>query len=232
MALAIPFLSGDLADLSSTGHPPAFYAALRQAGYRGVILDVLSTGWDTDYTAALSAGLLVMLYQGYWSPAWANPAEATTRARQAIAAADLVHYPVPAVIWLDLEGVPDTVSADSCAAWIDTWAGLVQDAGYAPGLYVGVPQPLSAQALYDRPAIQHYWRGCSADVVDVAVRGYQLRQSCGYVLSGIPLDRNTVALDALHGMPIGAFQEPTSPSPETHQILTVLRQTARLWDTL
>ncbi len=67
--------------------------------------------------------------------------------------------PAGTTVFLDLEGLA-AFKADPVAliAKINAWADGIAAAGYVPGLYVGVPQPLTSQELYAL-RVQRYWRG-------------------------------------------------------------------------
>ena len=69
--------------------------------------------------------------------------------------------PAGATVWLDLEGeksfkhpVPDLTKK------INDWARTIQKAGYIAGLYVGSPQPFTADELA-RLAVTRYWKAPS-----------------------------------------------------------------------
>lgn len=200
-------LAGPWVDFKSSGHPLSFYQAVKTAGRVGIILDLQTLGWQTDYPLARQAELGLMLFQGYWSPAFAVPAMAQQRGAYAVQQAKAVAYPAGAVIWLDWEAVPSEVTEAQGIAWINAWSLAVKNGGYAPGLYVGANQPLSALALYQQLIyISHYWRSCSASTVMVATRGYQMTQTaCGQTLDGVPVDFDTAGTDALGGQPICAL---------------------------
>lgn len=73
--------------------------------------------------------------------------------------------PPGCTVWLDLEGektakhpAPDLIGK------IDAWARAIAAAGYEPGLYIGSPQPLTAEEL-GRLAVVRYWKAPSR-VVD------------------------------------------------------------------
>ncbi|MDA8118464.1 MAG: DUF1906 domain-containing protein [Gammaproteobacteria bacterium] len=202
-------LSGAWIDLQSAGHPLTFYQAVKAAGKVGVILDLQTLGWQTDYPLARQAGLGTMLFQGFWSPGFAIPTLAQQRGIYAVQQAKAVAYPAGAVSWLDWEAVPSDVTEAQGIAWISAWSLAVKNGGYAPGLYVGANQPLSALALYQQLIyISHYWRSCSASTVLVATRGYQMTQTaCGQMIDGVPVDFDTAGTDALGGQPICALPD-------------------------
>jgi hypothetical protein len=104
-------------------------------------------------------------------------------------------------IFLDLEGVPSTVSADDVIAYCNAWYDVVHGAGYVPGIYVGDSTQLSGGQLYNDLKMQHYWKSGS-DVPDIPTRGYQMVQS----IPGNPpsigsqtIDTNVTMTDRLGG---------------------------------
>lgn len=60
-------------------------------------------------------------------------------------------------VYLDFEG-PGTLSMADPSAVIGAWAAPVKAAGYVPALYVGVPQPLTSDELWQLP-VHSYWKG-------------------------------------------------------------------------
>ena len=216
-----PAKAGLWVDFGDTGRPADWYRAL-QAGNTGglgpvvgVILDCMTGGWPTDYQAALDAGLEVMLFQGYWPNAWTGgPATATLRAAMAVRQAQQAGYPAGAILWLDSEAWPDTVTVDAWAQWINAWSAAIRDAGYVDGIYVGAGQPpgVTAQDLYQRLSTQHYWRSASA-VPDVATRGYQIVQTrLDLEVAGYAVDLDTVHRDALGILPPAVIPAAAAPA--------------------
>ncbi len=67
--------------------------------------------------------------------------------------------PAGVTVFLDLEGL-SSFKADPAGliVKIDAWASAVSAAGYVPGLYVGVPQPLTSEELW-KLKVSRYWRG-------------------------------------------------------------------------
>jgi hypothetical protein len=62
-------------------------------------------------------------------------------------------------VWLDLEGMHAfKANPVELIAKINTWANAIASAGYMPGLYVGVPQPLTSDELWNL-RVSRYWRG-------------------------------------------------------------------------
>ena len=221
LSLQSASLLGSLVDLGSTGHDRAVYQAVKAAGHSGVILDLQTGGWTADAAAATQAGLGFAVFQGYYAPDWADPAKAQARARYAVDQAAEVGYPKGAHVFLDWEQV--ALSIPAALSWINTWAAVVVQAGYAAGLYVGVPQPLSGEDLYGLiPNVHLYWRSLSASTVDVAARGYAIRQSAGPTIAGVAFDADHSGHDALGGHLIGAIAPP--PTDPLQAAVTTLTQ--------
>lgn len=203
-------------DHSVSGIPPSWYARRRAEGYYGCLLDLMTGGVAADVAAARQAGLAIMLYQGYWAADFAIGAKAVTRAQFAVQFAQQVGYPQGDVLWLDWESVPKGVTTDQAIQWINAWADTAAQAGYVPGLYPGLPQPLTPDQLYWQLKVQHYWRSCSADAPAVSVRGYQLIQTaCSQLVDGVEIDLDVVQADALGGLPLAWAPHPAAVTPST-----------------
>ncbi len=67
--------------------------------------------------------------------------------------------PRGATVFLDLEGM-HAFKSDPVALIqkINDWADSIAASGYVPGLYVGVPQPLTSDELW-KLRVSRYWRG-------------------------------------------------------------------------
>jgi hypothetical protein len=69
--------------------------------------------------------------------------------------------PLGCTVWLDLEGKKSyETPPQELIAKCDAWALAVQKAGYEAGLYIGSPQPLTADELY-RLRVTRYWKAPS-----------------------------------------------------------------------
>lgn len=67
--------------------------------------------------------------------------------------------PKGCTVWVDLEGMTAfNTPAAELRDKINSWADAIAKAGFIPGLYVGVPQPLSSDELWSL-RVQRYWRG-------------------------------------------------------------------------
>ncbi len=105
-------------------------------------------------------------------------------------------------VWLDMEGLKAFKSDPiALAAKIDAWATKIQDAGYMPGLYVGVPQPFTSAELWTLK-VRRYWKGMGS----LRDRTNALAEptSCGWcctqvypsvVRGGVLIDANIVGQD-------------------------------------
>ena len=212
-------------DFGDAGRPLSWYQQCAAAGYYGAILDCITPGTDQDCANARQAGLAVMTFQGYWTPAFSDSNAAASRGQQAVQWAQAVGYPPGAVIWLDWEAVPTAGTA--AIAWVNAWAQAVQAGGYTPGLYVGAPQPFDGQTLYTALVVQHYWRSCS-QVPDVAVRGYQLVQvSCSLTIAGHAVDVDVVTSDHLGGVPLCWLPDPAADAT-TQRLAALEKQVAAI----
>jgi hypothetical protein len=67
--------------------------------------------------------------------------------------------PSGGTVWLDVEGTAAfNTPPTELIAIINAWADAVAGAGFMPGLYVGVPQPLTSAELFALHVVR-YWRG-------------------------------------------------------------------------
>lgn len=201
---------GKWLDLSTTGHPVTWYQTVKTE-YVGVILDCMSQGWTADYWNALTAGLQVMLFQGYEPGMWADSAQAGIRAQLAAQQAKIVNY--QGTLLLDCEDMP--VNAQAALDWINQWNDILHGAGYTSlGVYEGAGCPLNGAEWYDGLALTtHYWKSAST-VPFVAVRGYQIVQTAvDQMFAGVIVDDDTVQADALHDLPNAAVAPRNAVSP-------------------
>jgi hypothetical protein len=132
----------------STGGTAAQAKALKDAGVDGVALYLgAASPWLVQ--VCLSAGL------GVWAVTFGGRYDGGA----AVSAAKSWGLPAGATIFLDLEGdTAMSLTNGELVGKINTWADAVSSAGYVPGLYVGVPQPLSSAELWGLRVIR-YWRG-------------------------------------------------------------------------
>ena len=157
-----------------------------------------------EATRILNAGLALMAMYPWPGDAWPSPPSAalgTRNGARTVAHAQGVGLPGGVNIFLDLEGVPSTVSAGNVIAYCNTWYDVVEAAGYIPGIYVGDSTQLSGDQLYNDLKMQHYWKSGS-DVPDITTRGYQMVQSIPGnppSIGGQTIDTNVTMTDRLGG---------------------------------
>lgn len=182
-------------------------AAAVQGGYQFCLryVSLGATEQPSDLSALelqllLHAGLCVMAVQHVLEPGWRPSASlGAEHGENAATHASNIGLPSGVCLWCDLEGVASNTPSSSVIAYVEAWAGAVQSAGFTPSLYVGYSCGLSGQQLYQDLSLQHYWRSMS-DVPDVAVRGYQMRQSRAQsVINGLTVDVDQAGPDRLGG---------------------------------
>jgi hypothetical protein len=155
------------------------------------------------YAAELEVGLVQ-------HPRRTNVLASHSGAADAMAAAQWassIGYPSGAHIFLDLEGVIGTQLVQVWTYCVD-WARACLQLGFSAGLYVGYSAILGPQELYELPGFDSYW----SDQVGrrVNVRGCAVQQSKQVLAAdGLPSwDPDTVAPDALGGLPLVAAAAP------------------------
>jgi hypothetical protein len=111
-------------------------------------------------------------------------------------------------VWLDLEGLKAFhTNPVELITKINTWADAILAAGYMPCLYVGVPQPLTSDELWNL-RVKRYWRGQGS----VRDRFNALAEptKCGWTmtqmypqhsLAGVWVDVDVVGQDYLQRVP-------------------------------
>jgi hypothetical protein len=185
-------------DLSSTGHPLIWYQTLKRAGHAAVMLDAMTGGVETDAAHALSAGLGIGLFQGYWTNAWTAITYARIRAQYLVEVAKKIGLPSGIPLWLDLEAVPETVTAEAMEEWVTAWADEIVKAGYRPGIYEGAVNRLDAAHFRHLATVFRsmvFWRSLS--IVSPIEAGYVLVQTRGDVMvDDVLVDIDTVQADA------------------------------------
>lgn len=110
--------------------------------------------------------------------------------------------PAGVTLWLDLEGVAPRCPASDIIAFCNAWTAEVQPGGHGTGLYVGASCGLTSAQLYHALSTKRYWRSLSHSTPDVDVRGYQIHQNSGGMLSGVAFDRDVITKDALGSLPV------------------------------
>jgi hypothetical protein len=103
-----------------------------------------------EVDAILGAGLALMVVT--YADRWDGP----TTVQQLKAAG----IPMGTTVWLDVESIGPSLTPEEIAGKINTWARIVRNAGYDPGLYIGVNVQLTAADLYAL-VNDRYWHSCS-----------------------------------------------------------------------
>lgn len=84
--------------------------------------------------------------------------------------------PLGTTVWLDVESVAVSTTADVLIEQINEWADTIAAAGYQPGMYVGANCQLTSEELYNLHVVR-YWESMS----DIRDRyGNLARPQCGY----------------------------------------------------
>jgi hypothetical protein len=163
--------------------------------------------------AILGAGLALMAVQHVapagWSPTQSLGQQYGLAAAENARAAGL---PDGVCIWLDLEGVADGARARDVIAYCDAWCHVVSEAGYRPGLYVGVDCGLNKGQLASIVRCERYWRSGS-QTPDVGRYGYSMLQTIDGSLSvdGVPYDLNVIQADQRRRTPVWAVASRHAP---------------------
>ena len=182
--------------------------AFASQGYRfcARYLSLQASTAPGDLTASeaqgiLAGGLALMPVQHVLEPGWSPTAQlgqehGANAANQALA----IGVPAQVNLWLDLEGVSATATAQDVIDYCTSWFQEVSLKDYLPGLYVGANCGLDAQQLYDLP-FQHYWHSEST-VPAIPGRGYQMMQKPqSGTVNGLSIDVDTTMVDELGGVP-------------------------------
>ncbi|AZI58513.1 DUF1906 domain-containing protein [Nakamurella antarctica] len=182
---------------------------LKNSGITFDAMNVLDPDFIAEYRDAATAGMNVILFQGYYPPHWSIFTKATERANRMVAGAQSVGYPVGAQLFLDLEDNQSdgtrSITRDEMVAWVQEWARVVTAAGYVPGMYVGLPQVLTASDLGTRiPGIKVFWRSAST-YAPQAPQGFVVQQpQIDITKCGITIDTNVAGIDNNGNMLVGA----------------------------
>lgn len=141
-------------------------------------------------------------------------------------------------VWLDLEGLKAFHSdAAELIGKINAWALAIEAAGYVPGLYVGVPQPLTSEEL-GALAVKRYWRGQGSvrdrrNALAEPTPGWCMTQMFPSVVrGGVLVDANMVGQDYKARVPTWATRSPldavdVSPAADTLPDLPVHEDSGR-----
>ena len=160
---------------------------------------------DRDLTATevdliVASGLALMLVVHPPVPGW-TPTAALGVSHAKAAVANMPTNVLPSVtVWCDLEGLAKTPSGIVCA-YVNSWSAIIKGAGFEPGLYVGYDTWLTGTQLYENLTLNRYWKSASA-VPSPSPRGWCMQQPLmASPLAGISIDRDSIAADALGGLP-------------------------------
>lgn len=169
--------------------------ALKQEGVQGVAL-YLGQAKPAQVKACSDAGL------GVFGVTFGGAYDGNAAVKQAQALA----LPMGCCIFLDHEG-PATAKAPAAESIgkITAWAAAVRQAGYVPGLYVGVPQNLTSDELWGLPVVR-YWRGQGSvrdrmgALAEPSHRGWCMVQAYPSVMcGGVLVDYDMAGHDYLGG---------------------------------
>ena len=104
-------------------------------------------------------------------------------------------------IWLDLEALATTATAQEVIDYANSWYTEVVSQGYIPGVYLGYGLPLlSPEQLYSELKFSHYWKAYNGPELDG--RGYQIIQQTQKTLGIIQFDPDVIQKDNAEGLPI------------------------------
>lgn len=113
--------------------------------------------------------------------------------------------PAGCTVWLDLEA--EKADAAIVIGQINAWAKAIAGAGYQPGLYVGVPQPLTSDELWSLSTVR-YWRGMGSTrdrknaLAEPARCGWCMTQVYPtQIAGGVKVDFNIIGQDYLGRVP-------------------------------
>lgn len=105
-------------------------------------------------------------------------------------------------IAVDIESPMLSARATDIYAYENAWSAQVEAAGFQPMLYLAqqYPPDLDSEGLYRRIRAARYWRA-AGNILDVAVRGWCVRQALPILVGAAVVDLNVVTPDALGGVP-------------------------------
>jgi hypothetical protein len=188
-------------------------AALKQAGFafavRYLSRKAKPPAGDltrAEVTAILDAGLALMAVQHVAAPGWTpSAALGAEYGANAAAHAQAVRLPPGTAVFLDLEEVDPKAPPADIILYCNNWHDALQEAGYAPGLYVGSNCGLTPDQLYRALKEKYYWKSGSK-VPAIPHRGYSMVQTIlkDDVVAGVAIDRNLIVRDAFGATPLWA----------------------------
>lgn len=185
----------------------------RRAGYSFAVRYIPRTlGHSYDLTkeevASLhAAGIAVMPVQHVESERHWIPSSDKGRFYGQTAVARCVDLRVPAgvTVWLDLEGVDQSVPAEIIIRYCNYWYDQVHAAGYLPGIYIGWHNGLSAVELYKRLKFTRYWAAYNLNRDQYPItRGICMKQGTTPAPEGIhyAIDSDTIIGDRFGDYPV------------------------------
>lgn len=166
-------------------------SALRAAGMHFAIR-YLGSLEAAEVQHILEAGLALMPVTYSRAPGWQPTGELGLEdGMLAAGRADAAGFPSGVTVWCDLEGASGDV--DTTTAYVNAWAGVVRDAGFDPGLYVGSGQALDGAQLYAL-AVDRYWRSFSK-VPEPTCGWCMLQLYKTTIVAGVGVDVDVVQYD-------------------------------------
>lgn len=194
---------------------PSIAAKFWDAGYRFAVRYVRRMqAHDYDVSVGeivglLNEGLGVMIVQHVAAEGW-FPSGNLGATYGAIAAEEArrVGYPIPAILWCDLEGVSAQAKPAEVIAFCNAWYDKVREAGYDAGLYVGYGSGLSGHDVYYKLKFRRYWSAynLNKDAYPV-VRGVCMKQGAypppAERVKGVPFeyDVDVIQKDGFNNLP-------------------------------
>ena len=139
----------------SSGGTSAQAFALRAAGNVDFFIGYLGAMNATRFAYLLDAGIAVMpvTFAGEYED---GPADEVGQLRA-------LGIPSGCTVWLDLEGMKAFHAEPiTLIGKINAWADGIARDGFQPGLYIGVPQPLTSEELCGLHVVR-YWNALSRE---------------------------------------------------------------------
>jgi Domain of unknown function (DUF1906) len=166
---------------------PKLATAFRGEGYefclRYVPREAKAITVDFDLRAAeadflLDAGFALMAVQHFKSEKGWTPSGKLGREYGEFAASwvrNKVGFPDGVCLFCDLEAVAGGTPTKDILEYCLEWHEQVEDAGYAPGLYLGDRAGLSGKTIAEHLPFEHYWIAFNEDFQIPGV-GFQMKQ--------------------------------------------------------
>lgn len=178
---------------------------MNAAGYSFVVRYLSLTSdpeFDIDINevnAIINCNLYLLLVQHVRYPGWSATEEyAKNDAKFALIQLADIGNPTGMTIYCDIESV-----ANNPTDYINTWADIIRNAGYSPGVYIGANSQLSSTADLDNLRVDSYWKSMSYIPFEPTI-GYSMIQTISSKMpAGFPIDEDTVQADANGNTPKG-----------------------------